>query len=488
MGMAMKRFATATSLLLMMLIPHAVLADEAGALTPQFLAELQDGYQMDEGDRARHNAVTNNSVKALALNREVVRGDDGYFSHRIKSKGITNQKKSGRCWMFAGLNVIRPQVIRDHNMEEFEFSTSYLQFWDKLEKSNLYFESIIELRDAGYLDRDWEVVHKWTLGDGGWWNYVDGLVEKYGVVPASVMPETQSSENTATFNHILDRLVWSRAARIFALHEQGAEPAALRAEKRKALKEVYRFLVINLGEPPTEFVWRYKLKKNKGEKPADSDKAKNKVTLAEESLSPPASYTPRSFYQKFVGVPLKDYVCLFNDPQSELGKHYRFKRARNMVGKQDMHFVNIKMDTMKEIAVASVLANEPLWFAANVGIDQSRDLGLMQHRLYDYESLFGIDLTLSKADRTRFHGGTANHAMVLMGVDLADGKPRKWLVENSWGAKNGSQGTWTIYNDWFDKHVYNIIVHKRHVPARIMKIFADQPRELPSWYPGAHGE
>ena len=259
----MTRFATATSLLLLMLIPHGLLADEEGALTPQFLTELQEEYQMNAGDRARHNAVTNNPVSALALNRKVVRGDDGHFSHRIKSKGITNQKKSGRCWMFAGLNVIRPKVIRDHKMEEFEFSTSYLQFWDKLEKSNLYFESVIELRDAGFLDRDWEIVNKWTLSDGGWWNFVTGLVEKYGVVPASVMPETQSSENTKTFNHILDRLVRSQAARIFALHEQGAKPAALRAEKRKALKVVYRFLVINLGEPPTEFEWRYKMKNKK---------------------------------------------------------------------------------------------------------------------------------------------------------------------------------------------------------------------------------
>jgi len=484
----MNCFATASLLLLLMLTPHGVLADEAGSLTPQFLTELQEGYQMNVGDQARHNAVTNNSLSSLALNRGIVRGDDGYFSHRIQSKGITNQKSSGRCWMFAGLNVIRPQVIRDHNMEEFEFSTSYLQFWDKLEKSNLYFESVIELRDAGFVDRDWEVVNKWTLGDGGWWNYVTGLVGKYGVVPASVMPETQSSENTKTFNHILDRLVRSRAARIFALHEKGVKPAALRTEKRKALKEIYRFLVINLGEPPTEFEWRYKLKKKKEEKSEDEDATKNKVTLAEETLSPSTKYTPQSFYEKFVGVQFKDYVCLYNEPQSQFGKHYEFGRTRNIVGKQNMHFINIPINTMKEIAVKSILANEPLWFAANVGIDQSRELGLMQHDLYDYESLFDIDLTLSKADRTRFHAGVANHAMVLMGVDLVDGKSRKWLVENSWGDKKGSHGTWSLYDSWFDEHVYNIIVHKRHVPSKILERFKDKPSKLPSWYPGARGE
>ena len=486
--MPMTRFATATSLLLLIILPHGAPADEAGTLSPQVLKGLQQEYQMNTGDRARHNAVTNNPVKALALNREVVRGDDGHFSHRIKSKGITNQKKSGRCWMFAGLNVIKPQLIRDHNMEEFEFSTSYLQFWDKLEKSNLYFEQVIELRDAGFLDRDWEIVNKWTLSDGGWWNFVTGLVEKYGVVPASVMPETQSSENTATMNHILDRLVRSQAAKIIALHEQGAPPAALRAEKRKALKQIYRFLVINLGEPPTEFEWRYKIKKKSDEKSDQPDPAEDKLTVTEENLSAPASYTPQSFYKKFVGVQLQDYVCLYNNPQNAFGKHYKYARSRNMVGKGDMHFINIPINTMKEIAITSILANEPLWFAANVGIDQSRELGLMQHKLYDFESLFDIDLTLSKADRTRFHAGAANHAMVLMGVDLSNKKPKKWLVENSWGETNGNKGTWTLYDSWFDEHVYNIIVHKRHVPSEIMERFKDTPRELPSWYPGAHGQ
>jgi bleomycin hydrolase len=152
-----------------------------------------------------------------------------------------------------------------------------------------------------------------------------------------------------------------------------------------------------------------------------------------------------------------------------------------------MHFVNIDMEAMKEVAVASILANEPLWFAVNMGVDQSRELGLMQHRLYDYESLFDIDLALSKADRTRFHAGASNHAMVLMGVDLVDGKPRKWLVENSWGDEKGDKGRWTLYDRWFDEHVYTIIVNKRHVPASIMAKFEEDARELPAWYPGAQG-
>ena len=171
-------------------LPMNTSAESPGTLTTELLTKLREGYEMDAGDRARHNAVTNTDINKLALNREIVAGEDGHFSHKIKTKGITNQKSSGRCWMFAGFNVMRPKVINELGLEEFEFSNAYLQFWDKMEKSNLYLEDIIELRDADRLDRDWLLVNEWLVGDGGWWNYVTGLVDKYGAVPTSVMPET----------------------------------------------------------------------------------------------------------------------------------------------------------------------------------------------------------------------------------------------------------------------------------------------------------
>ena len=209
--------------------------------------------------------------------------------------------------------------------------------------------------------------------------------------------------------------------------------------------------------------------------------------VEEERLTKLERYTPKSFYEKFVGASLSDYVMLYNDPKNDFGRHYRFKRARNMVGIPNMHFVNIEMEDMKKIAVASVLANEPMWFAVNMGVDQSREHGLMEEGLFDYETLFDIDLTLDKADRTRFHAGASNHAMTLMGVDLVDGKPRKWLVENSWGDDKGDKGRWTLYDNWFDEHVYTIIVNKHHVPAEIMAKFKEEAAELPCWYPGAQG-
>lgn len=461
-------------------------ATSSGALTPDFLADLRDSYVMTPADRARQNAVTNNPVNSLALNRDVLRGNDRHFSHKIKSNGITDQKQSGRCWMFAGLNVLRPQVMRDHRMAEFQFSIAYLQFWDKMEKSNLYLESIIELRDADYLDREWEVVNKANMEDGGWWNYLTGLIEKYGVVPLSTMPETHSSTHTKPLNHILGRLLQAHAARIMKQHENGAGIEVLNAAKTEALKEVYRFLVINFGEPPEEFEWRFQLRKEPHK--TSENTADEMQNVAEENLTSPELHTPQSFYEKYVGNTLSDFVCLYNDPKNQLDRHYCFDRSRNIVGNECMHFVNIDMSPMKEIAKASILANEPLWFAVNWHFDQSEKHGLMEHQLFDYETLFGIDLTVSKADRTRFHAGASCHAMALMGVDLdKDGRPRKWLVENSHGDNTGDKGRWTLLDKWFDEHVYTIIVHKRHVPAGILKRFEDEPAVLPAWYPGAQG-
>ena len=466
------------------LIRPEAISDQAsrGGLTPEFLEDLREGYVMDRADRALHNAVTNNGIDALALNRDAVRGEDGHFSHRIKREGVTDQKQSGRCWMFAGLNTLRPQVIREHRMESFEFSTAYLQFWDKMEKSNLYLESVIELREADFLDRDWELVNRHGVEEGGWWNFLVALVGKYGVVPLSAMPETKSSSETRTLNEILGRLLRRCAARIMELHADGAEINRLREEKAAALKEVYRFLAINLGEPPTEFEWRFRIRKG-ADKTAE---AVDSVSVEDDGLSAPETHTPQSFYEKYVGSALGDYVCLYNDPHNELHRHFCFDRARNMVGEKCMDFVNVGTDTMKEVAKSSLLANQPLWFAANMGFDQSTEHGLMAIDLFDYSGLFGIELNISKAQRTRFHAGASNHAMAFIGMDLAaDGSPQKWLVENSWGDSKGRKGLWTLSDDWFSEHVYTVIAHKSHVPAEILECFGDDAMVLPAWYPGA---
>jgi bleomycin hydrolase len=299
------------------------------------------------------------------------------------------------------------------------------------------------------------------------------------------MPETHASAHTESLNEVLGRLLRARAVRILGHHADGASVEDLRDRKNEALAEVYRLLVIHLGEPPDEFEWRYPIRKDPG---AGAEGDAPFESPVNRQLTPPERHTPQSFYRKFVGRPLSEFVCLYNDPKNELNRHYRFDRARNIVGSECMHFVNIDTAPMKEIAKASILANEPLWFAVNMGFDQSTELGLMKHRLFDYDTFFDLDLTISKADRTRFHAGASGHAMALMGMDLAaDGHPRKWLVENSWGDEKGDKGCWTLHDDWFDEHVYTIIVHRRHVPADILGRFDEEAAVLPAWYPGARG-
>jgi bleomycin hydrolase len=460
-----------------------------GGLTPEILESLRRSYKRDE---VRVNALAANPIDSLVLNRSVVDANDKHFSHRIRFKGVTDQHQSGRCWLFAGLNTLRPAIIAKNKLDGFEFSQSYLQFWDKLEKSNLYLEYMIELRDTDPLDREWEAVHKWTLDDGGWWQYVVALVSKYGVVPKEAMPTTTTSDNTGTLNKILERKLHVDAAKLHEMYRAGSDVNAQRTYKNKAMTEVYRILAQTLGEPPQEFTWRVPKKDKDGDK-GDGKKdegdakpvAKTEKPALDIDLTPARKYTPQSFYREVVGTSLEDYVSLYYDPLSPRMKHYGFKRSRNLAEKPDVDFVNIEIAAMKKIAMESIMANEPVWFAADVGKDQSSKLGIMAMNLFNYGPLFDVNLRLDRAQRIRYRDGGSNHAMVFMGVDVVDNKPAKWLVENSWGNEKGDKGTWTLYTDWFDEHVYMVIVNKKHVPAEMMRVFDEPITVLPPWYPGA---
>ncbi len=467
---------------------QAMAEQRSGGLSPELIRQLRGSFRMDDQTRVLHNAIANNEINDLVLNRSIIVKHNTQFSHTIKISGITNQHRSGRCWLFAGLNTLRPRIMDSQKLDSFEFSVSYLQFWDKMEKANLFLEYMIEFRDRDYLDRDFEMVAKSPLGDGGWWNYVTDLIDKYGVVPKSAMPTTISADNTRTINKVLTAKLRADAVKLHRMHRQGASLKKLREYKERSLADVYRVLVMALGEPPAEFEWRPKKKKDQKKDAAKNDASNTKGQKTDGDprpiLSLPRKFTPKSFYKHVVGLNLGDYVCLYSDPNNVFNKHYQFKYARNLYDKPDMHFVNLPINELKKIAMNSVKANQPVWFAADVGPDQSSKHGIMAERLFDYGPLFNLDLKMTKADRIRYRAGGSNHAMVFMGVDIQSGKPTKWLVENSWGKKNGDEGKWTLYNDWFGEHVYVIIVHRRFVGKNALKIFNDKPVVLPSWYPG----
>ena len=434
-----------------------------GALTTRDIDKIHSSFEMDIHTRAMYNSITNNDISSLALNRDILRHHNEIFSDKIKSKGITNQKQSGRCWLFAGLNILRPKVIENNNLEKFEFSQNFLAFWDKLEKANCFLENIIEFADRDILEREMEFLLRKPIPDGGYWENVVNLVEKYGVVPKEIMPETNSSGNTSLMNKLISRKLRADAVKLRTMHKKRWPVGSIRAEKIEMLAQVYKMLVLNLGRPPTEFQWRFE--------------------DANSVVSELRTYSPKSFYTELVDIDLRQYVDIFNDPSKEYGKHYSINLTRNIRDGDDAHFANVKMQTLKEIAAKAVLDNDPIWFSCDVGKDQSREHGIMAMGLFDYDSIYMTDMAMTKAERSLFRESVPNHAMVFIGVDMQNGKPAKWLVENSWGDEKGSKGLWTIYDPWFDTNVYSIIVKKKYVPKEILDIY-DQPAiKLPPWDP-----
>jgi bleomycin hydrolase len=438
-------------------------AGDDGKLDAKLTESLRQSVKMDGPTQALHNAITGTDAKKLAINREVVQHHDDLFNHKVKAKGITNQKRSGRCWLFAALNMMRPAVIEKYKLDEFEFSMNYLSFWDKLEKANFFLETIIALRDRDTLDREVDFFMKDPIGDGGWWDYVVALVEKYGVMPKEVMAETLPSENTDVLNDVLATKLRVDATQLRRMAAAKKSVAEMREAKRKMLQEVYRILVMNYGQPPAEFTYRY----------ADKDK----------KISEPKKYTPQSFYKEWVGLDLSQFVQLCNDPTEPFGKHYRMRRLINVFGAPEVNYANVPIGTLKSITAKSLIDGQPVFFCADAKRDMDRDNGIMQAGLFDFGKIYGVDLTLSKADRLRTRDGAANHAMILIGVDLQNNKPAKWLVENSWGKDHGKGGFWTMYDKWFDEHLYCIVVKKAYVPNDVLKIFQEEPVELPPWAP-----
>ncbi|MDD3643282.1 MAG: C1 family peptidase, partial [Candidatus Krumholzibacteria bacterium] len=377
-----------------------------GELDARLVAELRGSFAADAPTRALMNAVTNNDLKDLALNRELLLKHDEVYTDKLDVKGITNQKSSGRCWLFAGLNIMRPSVMKKYDLAEFEFSENHLFFWDKLEKANTFLETVIETRDRDIDDRELQAILADPCPDGGWWNYVVALIDKYGAVPKSVSEETKHSSGTGRMNSMLNRLLRRDAALLRGKAAGGATEHELRAEKPGMLKDVYRLLALHLGVPPEEFVWRVKNTKDE---------------IIEKSC------TPLSFYKEAVGVDLKEYVTLMDHPAWAYGAFYRLNFCRNLHDAEDMGFINLGAEDLKTYASRALLDGDPVWFAADIGKENNGDEGILRVGMYDFDALFGIGCELTKEQMVRYRDATPNHAMVFVGLDRPGGEPLKWL-------------------------------------------------------------
>lgn len=434
-----------------------------GAITPELLQKLQQATPKAPAERALYNSIAQNGM--VLANAELMTPPDDHFTYRVPTKGITDQKKSGRCWLFTGFNVLRAQFIKDNNLGEFYFSHCYSFFWDQLEKANLFLEGILETRTLPITDRKVEWLFQHPINDGGQFTGISDNLLKYGVVPSDVMPETYSSNNTARLSSLIAKLLRQGGMELRSKAEQGATLAELRKNKETTLQAIYRLLCLNLGTPPTTF--EYTLR--------DAD---GKVLSTKE-------YTPLSFYQEHVGVNLKDdYVMIMNDPSQPYYETYAIEYDRHAWDGKDWTYLNLPMEEIKEMAIASLKDGNMMYYSCDVGKELNKESGLLTLGYDDYEAITGVPMTMTKGERIASFDSGSTHAMTLVAVDLdKSGKPTKWMVENSWGATAGHQGYLIMTDEWFDAYTFRLVVHKKYLTPRAKELQGKTPKLLPPWSP-----
>jgi bleomycin hydrolase len=445
---------------------HAQNPDADGSgITPDVINEIKASLHFSAVDTALMNALTNNDVNALVVNREFLKKHNDLFSNEIKTEGITDQQSSGRCWLFAGLNVLRQHVIAKYKLGDFELSQSYLAFWDKLEKANFVLEFGLRNADRDLRERELDFILDQGIGDGGYWAWFARLVEKYGVVPKDAYPETYASSNTWLMTRAIYEQTLAGVQELRTMARQGAGMEQLHKRKVEILKEVYRILALNYSEPPREFIWRYENK--------------------DSTISTGKQYTPLSFYQEAIGLELADYVSVINDPTHDYNRLEQFENTRNIFDAKDPVYANVEVSALKTAAQKAIMDSEPVWFACDFGKEIYQPKGIISSKIYDYRTLYRSPGSLDKKERILYRFTSANHAMVLQGVDIdpQTKMPVKWRVENSHGSESGHDGFFTMYDDWFDGYVFEVVVNIKYLPQEIRDIFKQAPLHLAIWDP-----
>ena len=435
------------------------------ALSPAQLEDLRTAFAADPSLKRSQNAVTRVGVQEIALDHDVAAHIPSTVSNRLDDWSVTNQKKSGRCWLFAALNLLRVGTRERLGVKDFEFSQNYAMYWDKLERANYFLTSILATADLPLEDRLVSFLLSSPLEDGGQWNMAASLFAKYGVVPKEAMPETYSSSNTGAMNATLRTIVRQGARTLRALVEGGAATTEVETARAEILAEVHRVLTIHLGTPPTSFEWSWQDE----EKKFHSD----------------GVLTPQEFFDKYVTVNLSDYVCLVDDPRPEhpKGAMLTVEHLGNVVGGDPVRYLNVDIETAKRAAMETIVAGEPVWFGCDVGAHMQRNDGVWDARLYDYAGVYDVEFTLGKEDRVRYQESAMTHAMLFTGVDVHDGAPRRWRVENSWGNEVGQSGYFTMTDSWFDEYVFEVLVNVKHLPEQLRTALQSQPLVLPAWDP-----
>lgn len=432
---------------------------QQGGITQDMLNQIKSSYKYTLADKAIYNAMAETSIAVLAKNHENLANFDTNFTNKVVSHGITDQQQSGRCWLFTGLNVLRAQMMAKYGLDEMEFSQNYCFFYDQLEKANLFLQGIIDTREKPMDDKMVEWLFRNPISDGGQFTGISDVIGKYGVVPSSVMPETYSSENTSQIARLVGLKLREFGLQLRDEAAKGVKVSALEAKKTEMLSTVYRMLALAFGEPVERFTW----------------------TMNGETKE----YTPQSFYQEYLGNDLtNNYVMLMNDPSREYYKCYEIDFDRHVYDGKNWTYVNLPVEDIKAMAIESIKDSTMMYFSCDVAKFLDSKRGTLDLKNFDYESLMGTTFGMNKKQRVQTFASGSSHAMTLMAVDLdKDGKPKKWMVENSWGAEAGYKGHLIMTDEWFDEYMFRLVVEKKYVPEKVLNILKQKPIRLPAWDP-----
>ena len=436
------------------------------SLEQDFTDKLYAVYEANSKYAAMENAISHNGLLASLEKRSAAVENTPVFSLDLTKDKVSDQKASGRCWMFAALNTFRHKMIAGFQLEDFELSQAHTFFWDKYEKSNWFLEQVIATADQELTSRKVKFLLDTPQQDGGQWDMVVALFEKYGVVPKSVYPESISSSNSRELNQILNKLLRQDAQILRELVAEGANSAELQAKKEELLQEVFNFLAMNLGLPPRQFDFSYRDKDN--------------------HFHSESGLTPLTFYQKYVDLKLADYVSIINAPTADkpYGRSYTVEMLGNVVGSKPVRYLNVEMDRLKGLAIAQMQSGETVWFGSDVAQSSNRKAGVMAEGMHDFTASMDIRLTQDKAGRLDYSESLMTHAMVLTGVDLDEnGKAKKWKVENSWGEKVGNKGYFVASDAWMDEYTYQIVVRKEFLTSAELAAYEAEPLVLAPWDP-----
>lgn len=435
-----------------------------GAIEGEFLSGILEDYAADPKNTIVRHALSRSLLTDVIYESASEANATMHFSLELKTMSVTNQKRSGRCWIFAALNLLREMVGKQLDVKSLELSQNYISLYDKIEKANFALESIIKLVDKEPTDRVLMFILDTPVSDGGQWDMFVGLVKKYGLMPKDAFPETAQSNSTQKSNFLVNAAIRNFAKKARALYLEGKE-SEIRPLKEKTMEKIYHFFLNSFGVPPKTFDFQY--------------------TDSKDGFHVERGLTAKSFFEKYIGDRIDDFQSLINSPTDDkpYGRNYTVDYLGSVVEAKPINHLNVEMERMKELIIAQLKDGLPVWFGSDVSFYRDQDGFAWNGGSLDYESAFGMDIKFEKGAMLDYRHSAMNHAMLITGVDLVDDRPVKWKIENSWGSSSGESGYFVMDASWFDRFVYQAVVDRKYLNEGEASACKEEPIHLNPWDP-----